>query len=131
MIKIHNDQNTYSIKFEHRKTYLYASKLGKQINSETCKESWKQILNESQKNQYQKILVEIEDVGDIGTIPEIREMIIELSDLIDDKSIAIINTQAQNFKTIRFAEMSATNLGLQVKFYTSVGEAKEWLLLQE
>ncbi len=122
-------QDTYSLTFEHRQKYLYAKATGKRESIQTCKKVWKQILTEGKKNQYKKYLVE-KNFDELGTIREIKELMLELSEEIEDEIFAYIDYNPENFQTIKLAEISASNIGIEMKFFNSIGEAKEWLLLQ-
>ncbi len=119
----------YSLRFEHRISYLYAVTIGKRVNKESCKEIWKQVITECKLKQYNKILYERKIQG-IGKVSDLREIVSDLSKYIDGEYIALLDNNPDHYQMNRLAEISASNLGLNVKFYTSIGEAKEWLLLQ-
>jgi hypothetical protein len=126
---LESNNKSYTLEFEHRQSYLHAVATGKRESIETCKEVWERILAEGKKNNFKKYLVE-KEFDELGTISELKGLMRELSEHIDDEYIAYIDTNTENKKTLRLAEMSASNLGLEIKFFTSIGEAKEWLLLQ-
>ena len=122
------DLGPCSLVIEHKQNYLHAIASGKREN-DSCTQIWRAILSECKSINCNKILYERKLEG-IGTVTELREMILDLSDLIEDEYIAFVDDTEEHFQTNRLAEMVASNLNLNVKFCTSLGEAKEWLLLK-
>lgn len=123
------EEVAYKLDFEHRASYLYVYATGNNDSIETCLGLWKDTFAEAKAHNYNKILVEKKMEG-INSISEIREAINELADHIDNEYIAFIDNHPEHRQINRLTEMSASNVGLQVKFFSTIGEAKEWLLLK-
>ena len=121
--------NLYTIEFEHRPKYLYAFVSGNKDSLEVTKAYWLELLKECRKGECNKILVE-ENLDGTLTMQEVYEFASEYAEMgFQDILVAFVDRHPAHQQLNRFAELVATNRGGRIRMFDSVGEAKQWLLL--
>ncbi len=118
----------YKIKFEHRPGYLYAYIEGKKDRFEISRQYWLEIAAECKKVACTRVLVE-EDIPEAVSMGDAYELATEIPTLGFSKvKVSFVDRYADQVELNQFAELVATNRGLNGRFFTEFSEAEKWLL---
>lgn len=116
----------YSISYEDRKGYLYASVYGIADSLSVSKAYWTDIISETLKRQTTRLLVEESFKTQISTI-EMYELAGYIAELAYGKGlrIAFIDKETEHNSLNLFGETVAKNRGTSGKLFSSVVDAEE------
>lgn len=117
---------TYKLSIKEESGILYFHVTGK-ITIETASSMLKDIVNESEKRQFKKILVDITDMT--GSLKTLEQYV--FARLIPEKfkKIKIAMIDKEEDKNIwEFFETSVRNKGYNMLTFTDIDDAKKWLL---
>ena len=98
-------------------------------SANSIKEATKQIVEKCTKHKCTKVLVDVRDFTDRINFSEIFNLVSKnLPDLIDDKinKVAIVDIKGHSFNK-DFFENVAINRGHNVKIFTDINNAIQWL----
>lgn len=120
---------SYELKIKNKNNYLNATVQG-QRNTESIKNVTKEICEMCIKNQHSKVLIDVRNFKEHIAVNEIRSLAsIELPDIIKKKikKVAIIDEKGSEDNQ-RCFENVARNLGHNVRIFTNINDAEQWLL---
>jgi hypothetical protein len=119
----------YTIEFEHRPKYLYASVSGKDDSLEITRSYWQEMLDECRKHGFDKLLVEENLEGSLS-MQEVYEFASEYAQMgFREILVAFVDRYPEQRQLNRFGELVATNRGGRIRVFDSVTDAKQWLLI--
>jgi len=121
---------SYKLEIIKEPNYLLTNIKGNRT-TETVKEVTKEILEACIKYQYSKVLIDIREFSNrIGNTMNIFDLASqELPDIIQKKIKKVAIVDLEGFEEDkRFFETVALNRGHNVKIFTDLNKAQEWLL---
>lgn len=118
----------YSISFEDRETYLYASVAGAKETLSIAHAYWSEIAERAISSDIKKVLV-FEDFPEVISIAEVHQLVSEFSELpITNIRLAFVDPHPQHKSLNEFAVLVGSNRGLTIEAFDTVEEAEKWLL---
>ncbi len=118
----------YKLRFENRPGYLYAYVEGSKDSFEISKQYWMEVAAECRRTDCSRVLVE-EDIPEAISMGEAYELATEIPTLGFSRiKIAFVDRYADQVELNQFAELVATNRGVNGRFFTQFDEAENWLL---
>ncbi len=116
----------FKLKFEYLSDYLFA-RVGGKDSLKVSKEYWLRVLIESEKHQYNKILIE-EDLEGVLLSSEIYEFSVWLSkQKFNNISVAFVDLHTDHRESNQLSELIATNRGFRVRVCQTTADAEKWL----
>ncbi|HJZ39200.1 MAG TPA: hypothetical protein VJ203_02425 [Bacteroidales bacterium] len=118
----------YTLQFEYREGYLYASVSGEKDSLETSLLFWQEIFNEGEAKNYKKILITENFKNEISTMDMfiLGEKLLEMASR--NTSVAFVDKQLQQMEMNKFTETVIYNRGGRGKAFSDMKEAEKWLL---
>ena len=122
-----NNKKDKFINYENRKGYLYAFMTGERDGVGDAIEYWRQILEECNKREYRKVLVEqqfdqpLSTMGAFTLVERLLEMIVIKT------RIAFVDRDSTQNDINMFTETVAMNRGIFARVFTNINDAKNWL----
>jgi hypothetical protein len=119
---------SYTITFVQKKDYLHA-----RIDADSTREDIFKSLTEIQqtclKYKYRKVLIEENFIGPTISTIDIFSIIDQISPTIspDIQQIAFVDVSQRHVEIIRFAETVAVNRGVNIKLFTDIKIAEQWI----
>ncbi len=119
---------SYKLEIKREKDFLYATLKGIRT-SESIKNATREICEESIKNQYTKVLVDVRDFKEhISTWDSFDLASVELPDIIRKSIEKVAILDMEGFENGQdFFENVARNRGHNVQIFTDIIDAKQWL----
>lgn len=118
----------YSLTFEDRGRYLFASVKGERGTLEIATSYWFEIAQEAMKTALKRVLV-IEDIPEMISIAEVHQLVTNLADLpIKDVRLALVDLHAEHASLNNFGILVGENRGLSIKAFDTEEAAETWLL---
>ncbi|MEZ5429287.1 MAG: hypothetical protein R2747_23770 [Pyrinomonadaceae bacterium] len=122
------ESDSYQLKIEHRKDYLYAYVGEGKDSLKTSKEYWLRVLMECNRHNFKKVLIE-EDLEGNMTFPELYDFSIWLANLkFHGILITFVDRHLDHYEANQLSELIVTNRGLRGKVFNNFDEAEKWLL---
>jgi hypothetical protein len=118
----------YTLQFEYREGYLYASVSGEKDSLETSLLFWQEIFDEGEAKNYKKILITENFKNEISTMDMfiLGEKLLEMASR--NTSVAFVDKQLQQMEMNKFTETVIYNRGGRGKAFSDMKEAEKWLL---
>jgi hypothetical protein len=118
----------YTLHFEYREGYLYASVSGEKDSLETSLLFWQEIFDEGEAKNYKKILITENFKNEISTMDMfiLGEKLLEMASR--NTSVAFVDKQLQQMEMNKFTETVIYNRGGRGKAFSDMKEAEKWLL---
>ena len=118
----------YTLQFEYREGYLYASVSGERDSLETSLLFWQEIFDEGEAKNYKKILITENFKNEISTMDMfiLGEKLLEMASR--NTSVAFVDKQLQQMEMNKFTETVIYNRGGRGKAFSDMKEAEKWLL---
>lgn len=118
----------YTLNFEDRGRYLFASVKGDKGTLEIATAYWYEIAQEAIRTNLKRVLV-IEDISEMITIAEVHQLVTGLADLpVKDVRLAFVDLHAEHASLNNFGILVGENRGFSLKAFDTEEAAESWLL---
>lgn len=118
----------YSLVFEHRPQYLYASVAGERDSYEISRRYWQEIADHIKTTDYERLLID-EDIEEEASVIDVFELVSQLAGMgFVGIRIAFYDRKIDHHDVNSFGELVASNRGLNGKVFNDFDKAEKWLL---
>ena len=118
----------YTLNFEDRGRYLFASVKGEKASLDIVTAYWKEIAQAALSAGQKRVLV-IEDVGETISIAEVHQLVTSLAELpVKDIRVAFVDLHAEHASLNDFGILVGENRGIDIKGFDTEEAAESWLL---
>ena len=118
----------YSLSFDEKPKYLYAHIRSDRFSVEVAIDYLREVINECRELQYTRIMIE-RDVSIM--LPAAKNTFVaeQLATMdVEGLRIAVVDPRTENRELNRFSAAASRGLGIKVRAYSNIPDARRWLL---
>ena len=118
----------YSLSFDEKPKYLYAHIKSDGFTVEVAVDYLREVINECRELQYTRIMIE-RDVAIM--LPAAKNTFVaeQLATMdVEGLRIAVVDPRPENRELNRFSAAASRGLGIKVRAYSNIPDARRWLL---
>lgn len=118
----------YSLSFDEKPQYLFVRVKCESFTIEIALEYLREVINECRELQYTRIMIE-RDVSIMlpaGKSTFVAEQLATMD--VDGLRIAVVDPRPENRELNRFSAAASRGLGIKVRAYSNIPDARRWLL---
>lgn len=120
------DENPYSIDIDHRGSYLHVTVGGLKATPEAALAYWREIIDECDRTNCSKILLEHNFVEMIS-MPEMLTIIAPVGDMLKGKVLAFFDRYG-HYETPEAGKAILRSHDVKMQIFHDLDEAEKWLL---
>ena len=118
----------YSLAYDEKPKYLYAHIKSDGFTVEVAVDYLREVINECRELQYTRIMIE-RDVAIM--LPAAKNTFVaeQLAKMdVEGLRIAVVDPRPENRELNRFSAAASRGLGIKVRAYSNIPDARRWLL---